>query len=81
MEHNNQQISNDHSIQACVKDGEIKLTLGSNQEFAVQLSTQQARALACDLIQHVHRADINRNLKKIKTSGQRLHGVREENRL
>ena len=65
---NNQKTGTDHSIQACEKDGAIKLTLGVNQEFAFQLSTQQARTLACDLIQHVHRADTNRNLKNSKNS-------------
>ena len=65
---NNQKTSTDHSIQACEKDGAIKLTLGVNQEFAFQLSTQQARTLACDLIQHVHRADTNTNLKNSKKS-------------
>lgn len=44
----------------------IKLTVNDVKDVVLRLSTQQARALACDLIQQAHRAETIKGLKKAK---------------
>lgn len=62
----NQTIQN-MLIQECAEIGGIKLTVNSMRDGGVlRLSTQQARALACDLIQHAQRAETIQCLKKAK---------------
>ena len=64
----NQTIQN-MLIQECAEIGGIKLTVNSMRDGGVlRLSTQQARALACDLIQHAQRAETIQSLKSKKFS-------------
>lgn len=44
----------------------VKLTLEGFKDVALCLSVQQARAFASDLIQHAHRIEVKRSLKKAK---------------
>ena len=56
-----------NSLGLCIQDGGqtgIKLSLDGIQDLALRLSPQQARALACDLIQYVNRAEKINALKK-----------------
>jgi len=54
------------AIQAYWKDGCIELTMGEVQKNAHRLSPQQARALACELIQRAYQAQTNAVLKQQK---------------
>ena len=52
------------AIQTSWKDGAIELTMGDMGKNAHRLSAQQARALACDLIQRAYQAETNLLLKQ-----------------
>jgi hypothetical protein len=62
-----QQAMQKNSPGVCIQDagneGGIKLAVAGLLDVALNLSTQQARALACDLIQQVHRAETSMHLK------------------
>lgn len=54
------------SIQEGGEEEGVKLTLEGFKDVALCLSAQQARAFASDLIQHAHRIEVKRSLKKAK---------------
>lgn len=47
------------AIQISWKDGAIELNMGDMRINAHRLSVQQARALACDLVQRAYQAESN----------------------
>jgi hypothetical protein len=66
MQQNIHEQQTGFAIQASWKDGAIELTMGDMRKNAHRLSAQQARALACDLIQRAYQAETNMVLKQRK---------------
>lgn len=57
----------DISLHSHGENGEhIRLTVGDQPNTTVHLSLKEARTLAIALVQSVHRAEVNINLKKAK---------------
>ena len=56
------------SIQEGGEEEGIKLTVDGIQDRPLRLSPQQARTLACDLIQYAYRAETIQGLKKVRQS-------------
>lgn len=52
------------AIKTSWKDGAIELTMVDMRKNAHRMSAQQARALACDLIQRAYQAETNLVLKQ-----------------
>ena len=65
MQQINPQNSPGFSIQDGGKEGEIELRLDGVRTLPMRLTMQQARRLACDLIQSVNRADTIASRKTI----------------
>lgn len=57
-----QALQNKH-LGISIQEGGIQLTLDGIEDLALRLSYQQARVLACNLMQYVNRAEIIRDLK------------------
>ena len=53
-------------IQEGEEEGLVKLTLEGCKDVALCLSVQQARTFANALIQHAHRIEVKRSMKKAK---------------
>lgn len=51
------------SVRDCREEGCVKLTVDGIKDVALYLSAQQARALACNLIQHAYRAEVKNDPK------------------
>ncbi len=66
MQQANQTQSVGLIIQESGEEEGVKLTLEGFKDVALCLSVQQARAFASDLIQHAHRIEVKRSLKKAK---------------
>lgn len=54
--------------QRVIAEGDFKSALDRIQNFALRLSPQQARTLACDVIQCVNRVEAIKNLKQAPPS-------------
>ena len=54
--------------QRVIEAGDFKSALDQIQNFALRLSPQQARTLACDVIQCVNRVEAIKNLKQAPPS-------------
>jgi len=63
-----QQALQNKRLDISIQEGGVKLTLDGIQDLALRLSPQQARALACDLIQYVNRVEKINALKKKSVS-------------
>jgi cystathionine beta-lyase/cystathionine gamma-synthase len=63
-----QQAFQNKRLGLSIQEGGVKLTLDGMQDLALRLSPQQARALACDLIQQVNRVEKINELKKKNVS-------------
>ncbi len=59
-----QQAFQNQRLGLSIQEGGVKLILDGIQDLALHLSPQQARALACDLIQQVNRVEKINALKK-----------------
>ena len=50
-------------VRDCREEGCVKLTVDNTKDGVLHLNAQQARALACDLIQYAYRAEVKSDPK------------------
>ena len=69
------------SIQELNGESKVKLTTSGNGGVALYLGVQQAREMACDLIQHAYRLEVSNSLKMAKDKASQSTADHNESRM